>query len=190
MFFHVFLRLDFGIDFGHIFDGNSHQNDLQNRSPGRPVRPKRLPASTGNISGEHPGADLFSGIEFSICFLVPFRRPFGQCWSLLAPFWPLLAPCWALLAPFWEHFGRSWLIFVDFGRILDDFSEGFQRFCTYFLDTWLYNKKLESISAGTFFQTLFGRKPTNEHTHVPQSNKPINRPGGMRARALNKKTET
>ena len=69
------------------------------------------------------------------CFLVPFRRPFGQCWALLAPFWPLLAPCWALLAPFWEHFGRSWLIFVDFGRILDDFSEGFQRFCTYFLDT-------------------------------------------------------
>ena len=46
------------------------------------------------------------------CFWVPFRRPFGQCWALLAPFWPLLAPCWALLAPFWEHFGRSWLNFA------------------------------------------------------------------------------
>ena len=34
------------------------------------------------------------------CLLVPFRRPFGQCWALLAPFGPLLAPCWALLAPF------------------------------------------------------------------------------------------
>ena len=34
------------------------------------------------------------------CFLVHFRHPFGQCWTLLAPFGPLLAPCWALLAPF------------------------------------------------------------------------------------------
>ena len=60
------------------------------------------------------------------CFWVPFRRPFGQCWALLAPFQPLLAPCWALLAPFQEHFGRSWLIFARNKQNLESiFAGGF-----------------------------------------------------------------
>ena len=47
-----------------------------------------------------------------LCFLIHFRRPFSQCWALLAPFGPFWAPCWALLAPFWKLFGRSWLNFA------------------------------------------------------------------------------
>ena len=69
---------------------------------------QRVPLSPGRSVLE----PTFFRASIFRCFLVPFRRPFGQCWALLAPFWPLLAPCWALLAPFWEHFGRSWLIFA------------------------------------------------------------------------------
>ena len=36
-----------------------------------------------------------------LCFLIHFRRPFSQCWALLAPFGPFWGPCWPLLAPFW-----------------------------------------------------------------------------------------
>ena len=59
------------------------------------------------------------------CILVALRRPFGQCWALLAPFWPLLAPCWLLLAPFWEAFwtsgsilGAFWTLLVGAIRVL------------------------------------------------------------------------
>ena len=65
----------------------------------------------GGLAEAVPEPTSFRASIFQ-CFWVPFRRPFGQCWALLAPFGPLLAPCWALLAPFWEHFGRSWLNFA------------------------------------------------------------------------------
>ena len=65
----------------------------------------------GGVTEAVPEPTFFRASIFG-CILVAFRRPFGQCWALLAPFWPLLTPCWALLAPFWKHFGRSWLIFA------------------------------------------------------------------------------
>ena len=61
-----------------------------------------------------------------LCFLIHFRRPFSQCWALLAPFGLFWGPCWPLLAPFWQLFGRSWLIFARNKKNLESiFAGGF-----------------------------------------------------------------
>ena len=97
-----------------------------------------------------------------------WSRPFSRdefsmtFWMHFGSFCSLWAPFWLPLGAFWLHFGRLRLSILQ--RCLSN---------------------LGSISAGAFFQEIFGRKPTNEQTHATQSNKPINRPGGMRARALN-----
>ena len=83
-----------------------------------------------------------------LCFLIHFRRPFSQCWALLAPFGPFWGPCWSLLAPFWQLFGRSWLIFAR-------------------------NKKnLESIFAGGFFTKNLVAKRIKESKLAPYSQTP------------------
>ena len=51
-------------------------------------KPQTFPRPTRSAGGLRPAR----GRIFR-CFLVTFRRPFGQCWALLAPFGPLLAPC-------------------------------------------------------------------------------------------------
>jgi len=56
------------------------------------------------------------------CILVTFRRHFGQCWALLAPFWSLLGPFGSifipfrsLLAPFWRLLAQFCIKFIKFG---------------------------------------------------------------------------
>ena len=85
---------------------------------------------------ERPGADLFSGIDFSMFsgFLsVPFWARFGPSGSILVPFGSILVTKGALLVnvgPFWLHFGPCWLhvgpfwlnvgsFWLHFGTILD-----------------------------------------------------------------------
>ena len=85
MFFSVPIS---GLVFNRIFDGKRYQNDLKNRSPGRPFRPKRLQKGTTPNSGSRPRADLFSGIVFFM-FFDPLSAPF---WSMLGPFGSILAP--------------------------------------------------------------------------------------------------
>ena len=125
-----------GSIFDRIFNGKWHQNDLQNRSPGRPLRPKRRPRSTALSRIRPPGAGLFSGIDLSVFFgslSAPFWARFGPSGSILAPFGSILVTKGALLVnvgPFWLHFGPCWLhvgpfwlhlrpFWLHFGTILD-----------------------------------------------------------------------
>ena len=81
------------------------------------------------------------------------------------------------------HFGSFcylfysfWFTLGAFGTILEAFGFIVHAFPPF---GHVVGQVLESMSAGAFFQTLFGHKPTNEQTHATQSNKPINRPGGI-----------
>ena len=101
-------------------DQNTTDKGGKGRDPGwNPPRKKKNIAKTKLTAGKgcmregntqtvtelqhapRAGCALARGRIFR-CFLVPFRRPFGQCWALLAPFGPFWGPCWALLAPFWN----------------------------------------------------------------------------------------
>ena len=149
MFFHVFSVPISGLVFNRIFDGKRYQNDLQNRSPGRPFRPKSLQKVSTPYVGECPRADLFSGIDFSM-FSGTLSAPF---WARFGPFGSILALIGSMLGPFGSILGAFWTLLADFCKNYIEFGIDLRR--------WFFHKE-------------FGRKPTNEHTHVPQSNKPIN----------------
>ena len=111
--FFVFLRGSISVSIlDRIFEGKRLQNDLQNRSPGRPLRPKRHPRGLDTEVREPSPSRPFFGHRF----LDAFWPPFGTVLVNIGPFWLHFGPCWLHFGPCWLHVGPFWL---HFGSILD-----------------------------------------------------------------------
>ncbi len=109
-FFHVFSVSISGLIFDHIFNGKWLQKDLQNRSPGRPLRPNCRLSVTRRVDGSRPRVNLFSCIDF-LMFFGPLSAPF---WSMLGPFGSILALVGSMLGPFGSILGTCWTPLPDF----------------------------------------------------------------------------
>ena len=133
--FHIFSIFSVSISgwiFDHIFNGKWLLNDLQNWSPEQHVRPKRRQGGDRTEPKIASWNRPFWTTEFSMI-----------CWRHFGPVCTLLGPFWLTLGAFGLHFGSFWLNFAGSSPI-------WRR--------WWSN--LESISAGAFFKTFFGRNWT------------------------------
>ena len=136
-----------------IFDGKCFQNGLQNRSPGRPLRPKMRESGTPLIEGSRHVADLFPGIDFSM-FSGPLSAPF---WARFGPFGSILAPRGVILEPrgsFWRPFFMIFHVFwkIDFG-----------------IDFWSHFWAQAHKSQRIWSQSERKNKPTNHKETSPKT---------------------
>ena len=104
---------------------NCSKKHLQNRSPGRPFRPKRLQKWSTLSRVQQPGADLFSGIDFSMFSgLLP-----ASFWARFDPFGCILASVGLMSGPLGSISGAFWALLVVFSLI----NPFFGRSCRFLL---------------------------------------------------------
>ena len=78
---------------------------------------------SGQYGGGRPGADLFSGIDFSM-FSGTLSAPF---WARFGPFGSILALIGSMLGPFGSIFGAFWTLLADFGKKYIEFGIDLRR---------------------------------------------------------------
>ena len=123
MFFHVFLRLDFGIEFW--------QNFWRKKAPKWP--PKSIPGATRStkkalkISARFPPDRSWSRPFFGQRVFYVFWSTFGVLLVNVGPFWLHLGPFGVHVGPFWLHFGSfldapGWFL-QEINRIWNRYSQ-------------------------------------------------------------------